>query len=307
MPDETVGALNSAASLRGQWRAWAPMRMRVAASRFRKRLPGLIPGWFAATFRAGIRLTQMLLPYRAGKQLVAVLIESLTADAVVVTRTKHATLKFYCPGAMPFKRSAPNDDDTLEWIRGFASDAVLWDIGANVGEYSLAAAARGLRVWAFEPAAVNYFVLAKNVEINRLDDRITALNVALHERTSIGALNMSRTQIGSSSHTYQDSEPGGDAGRYRQAVVGYSIDDFITAFAPPFPDHIKLDVDGNEALILSGARRTLADPRLQSLHSEVRPDSREQVLRMMREAGFASSRQLRIKPSGVADVLFTRT
>ena len=43
---------------------------------------------------------------------------------------------------------------TLEWIDSFAADDVLFDIGANVGMYTIwAAATRGCRVFAFEPGS----------------------------------------------------------------------------------------------------------------------------------------------------------
>ena len=238
------------------------------------------------------------------------LIESLSRDATVVTKTRHGDVKFYCPGALPFKRSLVAEDNTLAWIGGFSEGDVLWDVGANAGQFTLPAAARGLRVWAFEPAVGNFFVLDKNIELNHFDDRITALNVALHDRSQIGALWMKHTQLGSSNHTFGDSttnpaHPTTVPLRH-QAVIGYTIDDFVKTFDTDFPNHIKLDVDGNEVVILQGARRTLAGPRLSSLLVEARFDSSEQVLQLMHEAGFASPRQLRLKLSGIVDLLFMR-
>ena len=313
--DTGAEAVNSSRASVGRWRRYwrglAPLRVRIIVSRFRRQLPGAVPWCIAAAHRGAIRLTRRLLPYRAGRRMVALLIESLTPDSTVVTKTRHGSVKFYCPGAMPFKRSVVAEDDTLAWIEGFSEGDVLWDVGANVGEYTVPAAARGLRVWAFEPAAVNFFVLARNVELNQFGDRITALNVALHDRSEIGALWMEHTQIGSSHHMFGGSTTNSACPTtvplHRQAVVGYTIDDLIKTFDTEFPNHIKLDVDGNEAVILRGARRTLAEPRLSSLLIEVRNDTREQVLQLMHEAGFASPRQLRLKPrSGLADLLFTR-
>ena len=54
-------------------------------------------------------------------------------------------------------------------------------------------------------------------------------------------------------------------GRLKQAALLFTVDDFIVRFAPRFPTHIKIDVDGLEAQILEGARNTLADTRLKSL------------------------------------------
>jgi hypothetical protein len=48
------------------------------------------------------------------------------------------------------------EPETLEWIRGFPKGAVLWDIGANIGAFSLYAALMPeTLVLAFEPAAAS--------------------------------------------------------------------------------------------------------------------------------------------------------
>ncbi|HAH65824.1 MAG TPA: hypothetical protein DCL72_10205 [Rhizobiales bacterium] len=60
--------------------------------------------------------------------------------------------------------------------------------------------------------------------------------------------------------------------------LGYPLDDFVDKFAPPFPQHLKIDVDGNEDMILHGAGRTLADHRLRSVSIELDDRRPEQVL-----------------------------
>ena len=56
---------------------------------------------------------------------------------------------------------------------------MFWDIGANIGVYTLYAGLRGdTRVVAFEPAGVNYFLLAANCELNRMNDRVDCLLAA---------------------------------------------------------------------------------------------------------------------------------
>jgi hypothetical protein len=52
-------------------------------------------------------------------------------------------------------------------------------------------------------------------------------------------------------------------------MVGYSVDAFIETYRPEFPNHIKIDVDGIENRIISGAVKTLADVRLKSLLVEL--------------------------------------
>ena len=58
---------------------------------------------------------------------------------------------------------------TLEWIAEFKPNDILVDVGANVGMYTVwAAATRGARVFAFEPEAQNYALLNRNILFNDL-------------------------------------------------------------------------------------------------------------------------------------------
>ena len=62
---------------------------------------------------------------------------------------------------------------------------------------------------------------------------------------------------------------------FNQGALAYRIDDFIDAFALTAPDHIKIDVDGVEGLILRGAARTLQTVR--SVLVEVEGDNAAQA------------------------------
>jgi tRNA1(Val) A37 N6-methylase TrmN6 len=54
--------------------------------------------------------------------------------------------------------------------------SVFWHIGANVGVLTLYAATRGdLEVWTFELAAVNYYNLVANSELNHVESRVRCL------------------------------------------------------------------------------------------------------------------------------------
>jgi FkbM family methyltransferase len=70
--------------------------------------------------------------------------------------------------------------------------SVFWDIGANVGVLTLYAAMRGdLEVWAFEPAAVNYYNLVANCELNRLERRVRCLQLGFSDVSGIADLHVS--------------------------------------------------------------------------------------------------------------------
>ena len=66
---------------------------------------------------------------------------------------------------------------------------VLFDIGANIGTYSLYAASKGVKVFAFEPESGSYAILNNNIKINSYSNYIKALNIALNDRNIVSELN----------------------------------------------------------------------------------------------------------------------
>lgn len=199
-------------------------------------------------------------------------------------------IRFACPNLLTRWRVetlASKEPATLDWINGFSREETLWDIGANIGIYSIyAAVARDCRVVAFEPSPVNFAVLERNIVLNDLSEKIAAFPVALGESQRIDHLNMANMEAGGAFASFGGRDP---KGAVRIACLGYFLDGFINNFAPPFPQHLKVDVDGNEEAILHGAGRTLADCRLQSVSIELddrRPEQIARVERTFKQLGF---------------------
>lgn len=156
--------------------------------------------------------------------------------------------------AYGFNRDEP---ETVAWIESLPPDAVFWDIGANVGLYTIFAAKRGLRTLAFEPSAATMAVLTRNIERNAVSDTIEAYGIALADVTRLDHLYMAadHTDPGHAVHSFgtRDTVAGVIEGGFQQAAIGYSADDFVAQFNAPSATHVKLDVDGIETAILRGA------------------------------------------------------
>ena len=61
------------------------------------------------------------------------------------------------------------EPETLDWIDKITENSIIWDIGANVGLYSIyAAKSKNCKVYAFEPSVFNLELLARNIYINNL-------------------------------------------------------------------------------------------------------------------------------------------
>ena len=56
---------------------------------------------------------------------------------------------------------------------------------------------------------------------------------------------------------------------FEQASIGFSVDAFIVTFNPPFPNRIKIDVDGLDGAIARGMTRTVRDERVRSVLIEI--------------------------------------
>lgn len=158
---------------------------------------------------------------------------------------------------------------TLEWIADIEPGEVLLDCGANVGMYTVwAAATRHARVTAFEPESQNYAILNRNILINNLADRVTAYCMGLSDRSGLSTLHMADLRAGGSCHAVGEAldyrhEP--LATQFRQGCVAATLDELVRTRAIPVPNHIKIDVDGFEPKVIAGARETLDNRAVVSL------------------------------------------
>ncbi len=175
------------------------------------------------------------------------------------------TMKFACDGRMAFKRLETyfaKEPTTLTWIDSFKEDDFLYDVGANVGLYTVyAAAVAGCRVAAFEPESLNYAELNKNIFLNQLHGRVKAYCCAITDRCGLDSLYLSRFAPSYSHHDFGDNRWEGPvrllvadaASRLPQGCMGLSIDTISDAEWLEQPTHIKVDVDGLEHRVIRGA------------------------------------------------------
>jgi FkbM family methyltransferase len=201
--------------------------------------------------------------------------------------------------------SVEKEPFTVEWIeRSFKRGQVFYDVGANVGAYSLIAAKTvpdGAQIFAFEPSPASFLDLTRNVALNDCAATVTPFPLALWSRNEILALvpgaiaagEESRpTVVGAAQHDVvaQPTQLSPDS----VAIVGVPLDDLVERFGLPVPTHAKVDTDGYELEVLAGAERTLTRAEWQSIHIELDREetSRNQQIRtMLEDAGFRTHRQ----------------
>jgi FkbM family methyltransferase len=189
------------------------------------------------------------------------------------------------------KTFASKEPETLEWIDGLSKDAILWDIGANIGLYSVYAAKKSnCRVYAFEPSVFNLELLARNIYVNQLTDRVCIVPLALSDEMSISNMRMTSTEWGGALSSF-GKEFGWDGKSIKQTfdyrMVGVSMEDAVQKLNIPLPDYIKMDVDGLEHFILKGGASVLK--HIREIIIEVNDDfveQAEQCHKLLQEAGL---------------------
>lgn len=159
------------------------------------------------------------------------------------------------------------EPETIAWIDSFTEPAVFYDVGANVGVYTLYACARhpALTVYAFEPEGQSFAGLCRNIVRNGFA-MAHPYCCAVSNATGPGELSVSSLAAGAGAAALgSDYKFLNKAPVFRQGIFAVSIDDLILRFALPFPNYLKVDVDGLETEILEGSGAALRDPRLRGL------------------------------------------
>jgi len=195
-------------------------------------------------------------------------------------------------------RSCQKEPWTVAWIEeSMSTGGVLFDVGANVGAFSLVAAkvcARRGTVVAFEPGFASYAHLCGNIVLNGCESIIIPVPIALGSANGLGTFAYRTLDPGQSRHQFRqdawNAEQADTRKRYLQPVFSMTLDSVIQTFTLPQPHHIKVDVDGGEIDVLQGARETLSSPMLQSILIEIDDTQTEPVVALLDQCGFALDR-----------------
>ena len=192
-------------------------------------------------------------------------------------------LKFFVPDNLNDWRAltfASKEPETLAWIDTFENSSVFWDVGANIGLYSIyAAQKKSCKVVAIEPSIFNLEILAKNIALNKAERFVTIFPIAFTNKNSQGLFSMSSDEVGGALSTF-----GKDYGydgkkldfKFQFQGIGIRMDNAVDLWGLDQPNYVKIDVDGIEHLVLEGFGEKLK--KVKSLLIEVNRDFEEQTV-----------------------------
>lgn len=204
---------------------------------------------------------------------------------------------FECSDRRGFRRCSEaltKETGTNDWIRTYVKKGeVFYDIGANVGVYSIMAGQQvgpTGSVYAFEPHAANFAQLLRNIKLNGLQNVIRPCCVALHSGTELVKFNyMTLGAARGHSQVNQLVDFSGEKfeAELSEPKISFSLDDLVSRYGFPPPDHVKIDVDGNEGPILNGMAILLkSDKAPKSIQVELSKMQAQELHPFLEEMGY---------------------
>ena len=116
--------------------------------------------------------------------------EFLHKDSYETIEILNKKINFFIPNqtvSYRVKTFFTKEPETLNWIDSFDNENrfVLWDIGANIGLYSIYASLKhsNCEVISFEPSTSNLRILSRNISINNLENKIKIFTNPLYNKT----------------------------------------------------------------------------------------------------------------------------
>ena len=151
---------------------------------------------------------------------------------------------------------------TLDWIKTFKKKDIFLDIGSNIGFFPLVAAqARKIYTLSFELDPLNYALQHENIFLNNLQKKIFLIPIGLSNITAKKNVYYKTITPGDALHSLNKPSPFISAENKKfiksTSTISIKLDDFYSIYKLPKPDHIKIDVDGIELLILKGSLQLL--------------------------------------------------
>ena len=229
-------------------------------------------------------------------------------QSYTVKKINNKNFKFFTPSKASKYRVETilkKEPDTIKFINNFSKKkgGIFFDIGANVGLYSVYAACINpkLKVFSFEPSGLNLGILNRNISVNNLNKRVYVAPIALRKKNIKFSL-LSETFLYEGGSQVSIDKPINDYGRKFKAATSYntisvSLNYLVDKKIIPIPNYIKIDVDGLELDILDGASMILRSSKLKGILIEVNLKSKKllKIDKLMKKYGFEKFLDERLK------------
>lgn len=185
------------------------------------------------------------------------------------------------------KKLYPSERIIASWVEKIPKDKIFYDVGANVGVFSMIAARNHIKTYSFEPSALNFYFLIHNIIKNGFSNKITPINSALSDCSELSWFYFRTLKNGGSNHSInKNTSYNGERFNplFSQLVSVVSIDDLVSSGKILPPSYIKIDVDGVENLVIKGAQKTLKN--IKEIFIENVSENYKECVELLVSAGF---------------------
>ena len=202
-------------------------------------------------------------------------------DSYISIIIKKKKINFFCPNHLiKFRINTlfTKEPETINWINSFKKNKnkkiIFWDIGANIGLYSIYSSVfhgNKIKVISFEPSMNNLRILSRNISVNYLYKNIFINQIPLgNVNNDYCNFNDSNFIEGSAfNYLYTSKKLKKKKYNNNYKVFSSSIDNIIDMKKNDFPNYIKIDVDGNENIILKGGIKLLKKSSIKEILIEI--------------------------------------
>ena len=174
-----------------------------------------------------------------------------------------------------------NDEPlTLDWLESFDDNSIFYDIGSNIGGFSFLASLlnNNIKIFSFEPNFMNFYCQLKTCVQNKFSN-IFPMNLAINDNNEFNLFKYDWLNNGSKG-TFGDklktemlnsdySNPFKRGISSEIGILGTSLDSLVYDFGLDIPNYIKIDVDGNDLLVLEGAKKLLYEDSVKEIFVEI--------------------------------------
>jgi len=160
-------------------------------------------------------------------------------------------------GRLRWRAMTLNTEEPLmvDWLSTFGKSDIFLDIGANVGTYSVPAAILAKRVYSVELDPANCYLLKENIIENKVNDKVILFPFPASDRVEMLEIYYRDRGLGDALQSVgrpqvlQTLNPD----PYVLKQLCFPLDHIFNLFGLEKPNKIKIDVDGNEEVVVNGA------------------------------------------------------
>ena len=162
-------------------------------------------------------------------------------------------------GAAHFIAPRLNEFNDMAFVMHFLRAGEMFaDVGANIGAFTvLAAGVAGARAVAFEPSPETFTMLARNVGLNGLQERVRTVNAVVGCQPGTVQFSIG---LGTENHVASTTQA-----EHSQLTQMTTLDGELAASPAVL---LKVDVEGFETEVFAGAEQTLNNQALQAIIME---------------------------------------